>query len=236
MKLHTKDGSQIDYQTYGSPTKPALLLLHGNNGSQQDFKAYLPLFAHDFYVITQDARGHGQSTNNQLQLNYQLLASDLEELRVAVNIPTWSILGYSDGANLALRYTLDNPAHVHALVLNAPNLTINGLTKPIVLIASWVEWLLGKLRNIHPFFEARWQQTGLMFKTPGISKRDLQAVMAPTLVLVGQFDFIKRRHSLNIAPALCNGTLYVAPFKTHLFIQFSPLVFSNIVRQFLKEH
>ena len=136
---------------------PPCLLLHG----KQRRADFLILFASDFCVITQDARGHGQSTNNQLQLNYQLLASDLEELRVAVNIPTWSILGYSDGANLALRYTLDNPAHVHALVLNAPNLTINGLTKPIVLIASWVEWLLGKLRNIHPFFEACWQQTGL---------------------------------------------------------------------------
>ncbi len=70
MKLHTKDGSQIDYQTYGSPTKPALLLLHGNNGSQQDFKAYLPLFAHDFYVITQDV-----VTVNQLITSYNSITS-----------------------------------------------------------------------------------------------------------------------------------------------------------------
>ena len=70
MKLHTKDGSQIDYQTYGSPTKPALLLLHGNNGSQQDFKAYLPS-----RMTSMSLRKMRVVTVNQLITSYNSITS-----------------------------------------------------------------------------------------------------------------------------------------------------------------
>lgn len=74
-----------------------------------------------------------------------------------------------------------------------------------------------------------------MFESPHISKADLRLVPNRTLVLVGQFDFIKRQHSENIANSLPNGQLMVVKFRSHLFIQVSPHAFTKIVRQFIKE-
>ena len=235
MAFFNFNGSQLSYQTFGNPSNPALLLLHGNNGSQHDFKRHVTYLVPDFYVITQDARGHGQSTSNTDHLTYSLLAQDVEALRQELHITHWHIVGYSDGANLALRYTLDFPGHTDTMVLNAPNLTLPGVQAPVMALATGIDWLLRRTRYLSKFLHARWLQTQLMFESPHISKADLRLVPNRTLVLVGQFDFIKRQHSENIANSLPNGQLMVVKFRSHLFIQVSPHAFTKIVRQFIKE-
>ena len=54
MAFFNFNGSQLSYQTFGNPSNPALLLLHGNNGSQHDFKRHVTYLVPDFYVITQE--------------------------------------------------------------------------------------------------------------------------------------------------------------------------------------
>ena len=52
------------YQTYGSPTRPALVLLHGFTGSHESWEALAVRWAARRFVIVPDLPGHGQTAEN----------------------------------------------------------------------------------------------------------------------------------------------------------------------------
>jgi len=235
MQFTTKDGSSIAYTQYGNASKQVLVLLHGNNGSSADFKHQIATYASKYRVIAVDSRGHGKSTNAAVDLTYAELASDLEELRQVLNVEQMILVGYSDGANLALRYTYDHPTFVKAMVLNAPNLTLDGLYAPIVWGACVLVRLLKMTRNWHPFFHRKYLQTQLMFEEPGVCFTDLARDTPPTLVFVGQFDFIRRPQTQQIVDNLANGYLKIVKWRTHLIMQTEPKLFAKITVEFLQE-
>jgi len=68
-----------------------------------------------FLVYRYDQRGCGQSTGDGPFTVTQFVA-DLEALRRALGQETWWVGGHSWGAELALRYALGHPGHVHGVI------------------------------------------------------------------------------------------------------------------------
>ncbi|MCM0582546.1 alpha/beta hydrolase [Weissella diestrammenae] len=235
MQILTMDGSKIVYDVYGQSHKPPLILLHGNNGRANDFKRQIKVYQTHFYVIAIDTRGHGRSTNEADDLTYQTLVQDLESLRQQLKLERMILVGYSDGANLALRYAHDFPMYVAAMVLNAPNLSLAGLYAPIVWIARFLTAILHGLRHGSAFLMRKYLQTALMFEPLGIQLSDLTTIQAPTLVFVGQFDFIKRQHTQAIVAHLPKGHVQIIKWRTHLIMQTEPQLFARVTQTFLKE-
>src|SRR4051812_36057250 len=54
----------IKYTTYGEfrPDKPVIVLLHGLGGSKKTWRKVAPILQKDFFVITPDTRGHGNTS------------------------------------------------------------------------------------------------------------------------------------------------------------------------------
>jgi pimeloyl-ACP methyl ester carboxylesterase len=235
MVFVTSDGSQIFYQTFGDRARPTVVLLHGNSGSTATFTKHIPLLTDTFFVVTVDARGHGHSTSASSDFGYDQFVSDLEKLRQVLAVPRWSIIGYSDGANLALRYAVDYPKRVERLVLNAPNIKTNGLHFLFFWGAKLSSWLLAALSKVNDrLFRLKWLRNRIMFETPNITFADLGKIQAPALVVVGQFDVIKLEHSKAIVAALPHGRLRVIPKRTHLFLLAQPQAFIKIIKPFLR--
>lgn len=67
-------------------------------------------------MIFLDSRAHGRSTNGGEALNFRLMAKDTKEALDALGIGKTSIVGFSDGANLAMAFASRYPHAVNKLV------------------------------------------------------------------------------------------------------------------------
>ena len=105
-----------------SGTGPAVVMIHGNAGSIEDFEfGAIKTLSSDYRVIAVERPGHGKSdrpSGKAVDVEYQarLLHQALSSLSVAQPV----LVGHSWGAALALSYALQYPTEVSALILAAP--------------------------------------------------------------------------------------------------------------------
>ncbi|MDQ8936270.1 alpha/beta fold hydrolase [Acinetobacter rudis] len=77
--IKTQDGQQLCAMTWGDPNKDALVLVHGYPDNQEVWQPIIAELIHDFYIITYDVRGAGQSSVPKRVRDYKLrcLSQDL---------------------------------------------------------------------------------------------------------------------------------------------------------------
>ena len=106
MKLHFKELG------CGEP----LMLLHGLFGSADNWFGVAPKLAEKFHVLIPDLRNHGHSPHSA-EMNYSLMAADVEKFFTAQKIESACVIGHSMGGKVAMQFTLDFPARVKKLVV-----------------------------------------------------------------------------------------------------------------------
>ncbi|MCR9137738.1 MAG: alpha/beta hydrolase [Alphaproteobacteria bacterium] len=124
--LPAEDGHLVHWETFGTASRPAMLLLHGGPGG--GVRPRMPrLFDPDrWHIIAMDQRGAGRSrphagddvaalTDNTTAH----LIHDIERLRARLSIGQWHVFGSSWGTTLALAYAQAYPANVSGLILAA---------------------------------------------------------------------------------------------------------------------
>ena len=84
--VETSDRQQLYVKTWGEKTAPALILLHGYPDNQVVWKRVIAVLVQDFYVVSYDVRGAGQSSIPKSIRAYSLaqLAADLMAVANAV--------------------------------------------------------------------------------------------------------------------------------------------------------
>ena len=78
--ISTQDGQKLCAKTWGNAEKPALVLVHGYPDNQEVWEPIIEQLIHDFYIVTYDVRGAGQSSIPKRIRDYALprLSLDLE--------------------------------------------------------------------------------------------------------------------------------------------------------------
>jgi proline iminopeptidase len=111
--VRADDGCLL-WQAQAGPGEP-LILCHGGPGLWDMFGSLAALLAGSVRVVRWDQRGCGRS---QRRGPYSVARSvaDLDAVRAACGQERAAVLGHSWGATLALRYTLDHPDRVSALI------------------------------------------------------------------------------------------------------------------------
>ena len=84
--VNTQDQQRLYVKTWGSDDKPALVLVHGYPDNQEVWEPIIQQLIQDFYIITYDVRGAGQSSIPTRIRDYRLeqLSLDLESVVNAV--------------------------------------------------------------------------------------------------------------------------------------------------------
>ena len=85
-----------------------LVVLHGLFGSGKNWQTHARRFAGHYRVVTVDLRNHGDSFHAD-EMNYPVMASDVEQLLQRLNIHKCYILGHSMGGKVAMTMALQNP-------------------------------------------------------------------------------------------------------------------------------
>ncbi|MCX7250647.1 MAG: alpha/beta fold hydrolase [Burkholderiales bacterium] len=118
-QLPLPGGQLLAYQRLGPEQAPAWLALHGGPGSGAQPGLWQAFDLQRQQVIAPDQRGSGRSRPFGSLRGQALsaLIQDLERLRESLGLRSWSVMGGSWGATLALIYAARHPEAVDALVL-----------------------------------------------------------------------------------------------------------------------
>ena len=212
----------------------ALILLHGNGEDLSYFSGQMDFFANSYHVIALDTRGHGASPRGSASFTLRQFAEDLRAFMDEHGIDRAHILGFSDGGNIDLGFALKYPQRVRKLILNGANLDPWGVKLhvqlPVVLGYHITRLFAGKRSEARQKMEL----LGLMVNEPHYAPRDLQRLQMPTLVIAGDRDMIRERHTRRIAQSLPNGRLVLLK-GNHFVANQNPQAFNRAVEAFLAE-
>lgn len=209
-----------------------LFLLHGNGEDGTYFANQISFFSDRYRVIAVDTRGHGKSPRGTAPFTMEQFAMDLHSLMEKLQIQRGIILGFSDGANIAMKFALKYPNQVKALILNGGNLNTKGVKRsiqiPIEIGYRFAKLFAGKSEEAKSHMEI----LGLMVNEPNIRPEELCAIQAPTLVIAGTKDMIKTAHTELIVDHIPNAKLSVIP-GDHFIASKNPKDFNGEVENFL---
>ena len=209
-----------------------LILLHGNGEDCSYFEHQMVPLAQHFMVIAIDTRGHGQTPRGEAPFCIRQFAQDLLEFMDEHDIEKAHILGFSDGGNIAMVFALAHPERVEKLILNGANLNAKGV-KPSVQIPIEIGYRIAKMfANKSPEARKNAELLGLMVNDPNVDPLELTQIKCPTLVIVGNKDMIKEKHTRLIASSIPNAELSVIP-GNHFIANKNPDTFNNKVLEFL---
>ena len=203
-----------------------LILLHGNGEDGTCFEHQITYFSRRFHVFAPDTRGHGQTPRGTTPFALDQFACDLADFMDAKGLEAAHLLGFSDGANIALLFALAHPARVKSLVLNGGNLFPAGLVPEV---RAEDEAAFRDATAAHD--ERALELLRLMMDAPRIDPADLSAIAVPTLVVAGSDDMILEEHTRLIAESIPGAQLRIIP-GDHFVAAGNPEAFNRVLGAF----
>jgi pimeloyl-ACP methyl ester carboxylesterase len=233
------DGARIWYFTYGFGAP--VILLHGGLGHSGNWGYQVPALVRGGYrVVLIDSRGHGRSTRDARPYTYELMASDVLVVMDALHLERASLVGWSDGACVALVLARKSPARAAGVFFFACNMDPSGV-KPIepgpMLDRCFRRHTkdYARLSTTPDQFNAFVEAVTLMQRTqPDYSAQDLAAIHVPVTVVLGEHDeFITRGHVEYLARSIPKAELVVLDGVSHFAPLQRPEQFNHAILEFL---
>ena len=222
---------ELYYQEKGSGEP--FILLHGNGENSGYFEKQIDYFKGQYRVIALDTRGHGKSPRGDAPFTIEQFACDLYDFLKIHRIEKAIILGFSDGANIAMRFALKHSNMVKALILNGGNLNSKGV-KRTTQIPIEIGYKIAKhFADRAPAAKTNAEMLGLMVNGPDIEQTELSRLAVPTLVICGTKDMIREQHTREIAAAIANSKLAIIK-GNHFIANKQAEAFNQAVESFLK--
>ncbi len=114
----TANGLKIHYLEWGTPGKPAMILLHGIARTAHSFDHIAPHFARDYHVIAMDMRGHGDSGwDPQGAYMVEDYIKEVDALVRHLGLRQVVMLGNSTGGRVVQVYAAMHPETVTKLIV-----------------------------------------------------------------------------------------------------------------------
>lgn len=211
-----------------------LVLLHGNGEDCTYFENQFDPFSEYFCVIAVETRGHGLSPRGDAPFTLEQFAEDLKCFLDEQGIEKCHLLGFSDGGNVALLFTLKYPWYVEKLVLNGANLFPEGLVDWLQQEVSEKWHRLKECDFSDPDVRREWELQDLMMTQPHIDPDDLAGLTSPALVIAGEDDVIREEHTRLIADSIPGSRLAILP-TDHFVARHNPQDYNETVLGFLLE-
>src|SRR5688572_4202618 len=233
------DGVRIWYASYGSG--PTVILLHGGLGHSGNWGYQVPaLVSSGYQTVVIDSRGHGRSTRDERPFSYELMAADVSAVMDRLKLEKAALVGWSDGAVIALILSDKTPAHVAGVFFFACNMDPSGTKEfeftPIIgrCISRHMKdyaQLSATPEQFNEFSEA----VGLMQRTqPNYSADDLAQISVPVAIVHSEHDeFIRREHAGYLAQSIPNAEFIFLPDVSHFAPLQRPEQFNGTMLAFL---
>jgi pimeloyl-ACP methyl ester carboxylesterase len=234
------DAARIWYAAYGAGAP--VILLHGGLGNSGNWGYQVPALVDAGYrVIAIDSRGHGRSSRDARPYSYELMAGDVLAVMDTLHIAQAAMVGWSDGACVALILGASAPERVAGVFYFGCNMDSSGakefaLTPVIERCFSRHTKDYRHLSATPDEFDAFVAAVSHMQKTqPNYSAQDLARITVPVTVAHSEHDeFIKPEHAEHIARSIPGAELLLLRGVSHFAPLQRPAQFNRAVLDFLQ--
>jgi pimeloyl-ACP methyl ester carboxylesterase len=233
------EGARIWYASYGAGSP--VILLHGGLGHSGNWGYQVRALVESGYrAVVIDSRGHGRSTRDARPYAYELMALDVLAVMDALELERATLVGWSDGACLALILANRAPARVAGVFFFACNMDPSGV-KEIELTPILSRCLSRHVKDYAELsatpdqFKEFSDAVSLMQRTqPDYSLQDLAGIRVPVLIAQGDGDeFIKRDHAEYLARSIPDAEFAILPGVSHFAPLQRPEVFNGPMLAFV---
>lgn len=220
-----------------------VVLLHGGFAGASSFGAQTPCLVENARRVHVPERpGHAHSPDLDEPFTYERMAEHTADyLKQVFDGPT-DLVGWSDGAVVALLISRDRPELVRRQVLIGQYFNSSGKAPDDGIEAllgekDTMDLLRAEYDEVSPdgpeHFETVHAKTMHMIQTePEIDLASLRGISAPTLVLQGDRDLVTVAHSQAVAASMPHARLAVLP-GTHLLPIEAPDLVNPLLVAFL---
>lgn len=191
---------KLYYEVYGEGQP--IILLHGNQETHEIFDKLINKLKDNYKVYAIDSRCHGKS-DNPIDITYNLMCDDIIEFIKKLKIDKPILYGFSDGGIVGLLVAIKEPTLLSKLIVSGANITPDVLTPFFALITKIM------------YFFTRSKYIKMMLNEPNIQLNELNRIKIPVVVLAGEKDIIKYKHSKLIAHNIPNSILEIVNKENH---------------------
>lgn len=182
----------------GSP----VILIHGNKGDHHVFDELAASMSIEHTVYAMDSRGYGESATPK-EYHYADMAEDVINLIDALSIEKPYLIGFSDGAIIALLVAIKRSELLGGIICCGANLTPDGLKHK-------------DLRETKKDYKkTKDPKTLMMLTEPNITSSDLKKIKVPAIIIAGENDCIKEKETESIAKGIDGAILQILPGENH---------------------
>jgi len=240
------NGLDVYYEIHGERgADPPILLLHGGDPTiETSFAQLLPELAKHRQVIAFEQAGHGHTADRPDEpFSFEQSADDAAALLASLGIDQADILGYSNGATIALQVAIRHPRVVRKLVVESGTFRRDGVQPWLIEALSHP-----KLDDMPPEYREAYKRTSphpdrlqsyleksaqRMVEFQDIPDAAIKSIAMPALIVVGDRDVIRPEHTLAMFQLLPDAQLCVLPNTDHGQIVTKGAAIAAIVEAFL---
>ncbi len=209
-----------------------VLFLHGGFDTCTNYTHLLNELANEFKVIAVDRRGHGRTADTDAPFDYALMAEEMIAFMHKLNVSSFHIIGYSDGANIGLHMASGYPEKIKKLVAISGNYKASsGMSEGCLgmfralsfeFVQKYMPEVLEQYLELNPnpapkVFIAKtkdlWNQECV------IKKELLEAFRVPTLLVGGDRDMVLPEQLVEMKTLIPNSSLLLLPYCGHFIFQ-----------------
>lgn len=195
-----------------------LILLHGNGEDLHIFDKLIDKLKIQFTVYAIDSRNHGGSSRSE-DFTYKTMAEDIRRFIEKLQLKQVSIVGFSDGAIVALLLAIEHHQIFDKMVLLGVNLKPTDFK--LEIYNSIVEEYE---RTKDPLFK-------MMLEQPNIELEELKGVDTPSLIIAAEDDLYHENTFQDITNTIPNAVLKIIKGHDHG----SYVVNNDILYPYLRE-
>ncbi len=224
------NGLRIYYETHGSG-RPLVLLHGGVITLARTFGPVLPALAENHQVIGIELQGHGHTADSEREMTLENLASDVEAVLGQLGIDQADFFGFSLGGMVGLELATSHPELAGRLVLASVPRRLDGYhpgTRPGAAEPDWGrlptaadgQMMEDDYRRVAPdpghFPQHLARTAALVAAFRGWSADQLASVRSPTLLIIGDNDFVRIDHAAEMLGLIPGAQLAVLPGTRHM--------------------
>ena len=216
------NGINLYYEVHGRRDGVPLVLLHGGGSTiEVTFSKVLPVFAGTRRVIAVEEQGHGRTSDRDAPVAFETSADDVAALLHYLKVDRADLLGFSNGASVALQVAIRHPELVRKLVFASSMTKRDGAQPQLWEFMKQADFSNmpqalkdaflrvnpdeQKLRTMHDKDAARMQS----FKD--VPDAAVASIRVPTLIVLGDQDIVKPEHALELTRLIPGARLLILP-------------------------
>lgn len=220
-------GIDVYYEDHGSG-RPLVLLHGGMLTLDLSFGALMPRLTPTRRLIPVELQGHGRTADIDRGITLANQAGDVIGVLDHLGLERVDVLGFSWGGLVALETAVRYPDRVDRLVLGAVHTRADGYHVEIHDPSQYATSTRMPTEAEFGAMYAEYERYGLSTFEAVVAKlnpivvaeenwtaADLARVTAPTLVMIGDHDFVRVDHAVAVQEAIPDAALAVLPRTKH---------------------